>query len=267
MNRIKSLICLFIIFFVTHAQATETNIELKRLQEGYPEMIQNVSPNYISWRDGTQTPIRGRFAFLEGFANLFRSAANKRESVSIKDLHCDSYEPFFKKMYGRSPADVKKNLVTIYWMPKVFGTRYPLKVTTVNGVDKKIRRISAALEKLPRYYFQYLVNPGGSFYWRNVASEKYLSSHSFGIAIDINSHRGNYWLWDWKKANRPARALTLHNNIPKRIVEIFEKEGFLWGGRWYFYDTMHFEYRPELFSKGGNSDLHYNNDLGLRCSS
>jgi hypothetical protein len=21
----------------------------------------------------------------------------------------------------------------------------------------------------------------------------------------------------------------------------------VWGGRWYHYDTMHFEYRPELF--------------------
>ena len=30
------------------------------------------------------------------------------------------------------------------------------------------------------------------------------------------------------------------------IVRIFEKHGFIWGGRWYHYDTMHFEYRPEL---------------------
>jgi hypothetical protein len=29
-------------------------------------------------------------------------------------------------------------------------------------------------------------------------------------------------------------------------VEIFEKHGFIWGGRWYHYDTMHFEYRPEI---------------------
>ena len=30
------------------------------------------------------------------------------------------------------------------------------------------------------------------------------------------------------------------------VVEIFEKYGFIWGGKWYHYDTMHFEYRPEL---------------------
>ena len=32
------------------------------------------------------------------------------------------------------------------------------------------------------------------------------------------------------------------------IVRIFEKHGFIWGGRWYHYDTMHFEYRPEMIA-------------------
>jgi peptidoglycan LD-endopeptidase CwlK len=27
---------------------------------------------------------------------------------------------------------------------------------------------------------------------------------------------------------------------------VFEKHGFIWGAKWYHYDTMHFEYRPEL---------------------
>jgi hypothetical protein len=29
-------------------------------------------------------------------------------------------------------------------------------------------------------------------------------------------------------------------------VAVFERHGFIWGGRWAHYDTMHFEYRPEL---------------------
>ena len=44
---------------------------------------------------------------------------------------------------------------------------------------------------------------------------------------------------DW----RPARA---RNLIPHAVVEIFERHGFIWGGKWFHYDTMHFEYRPEL---------------------
>ena len=38
------------------------------------------------------------------------------------------------------------------------------------------------------------------------------------------------------------------NKIPQEIVDAFEAEGFIWGGRWAHYDTMHFEYRPELLS-------------------
>jgi hypothetical protein len=33
---------------------------------------------------------------------------------------------------------------------------------------------------------------------------------------------------------------------PKRVIDIFEKEGFIWGGKWTVWDNMHFEYRPEL---------------------
>ena len=30
------------------------------------------------------------------------------------------------------------------------------------------------------------------------------------------------------------------------LVTVFENHGFIWGGKWRHYDTMHFEYRPEL---------------------
>ena len=36
------------------------------------------------------------------------------------------------------------------------------------------------------------------------------------------------------------------NRIPKEIIRIFEKHGFISGARWYHYDTMHFEFRPDL---------------------
>lgn len=257
----------FLIFLVTFSiNIKATPIELVRLQDSYPDLIQEVNPNYIAWKDGTQLTIRGGSSFFNKVASLFSSSSKIKTDISIKDLRCDSYEPLFRKMYGNSATEVRKKLVTVYWMPKVFGYRYPLKITTVNGVDKKIQRISAELEKLPQSYFKYLANPAGSFYWRNVAKEKYLSAHSFGIALDINSHFTNYWMWDWVKSKKRLPDLkNHHNNIPMEIVQIFENEGFLWGGRWYFYDTMHFEYRPELFMKTTGTDNQYNNQLGLRC--
>ena len=78
---------------------------------------------------------------------------------------------------------------------------------------------------------------GGSFNARNIAGTDRPSAHSYGIAIDLNPDLSSYWRWDksgWK------------NRIPQAIVDAFEAEGFIWGGRWFHFDTMHFEYRPEL---------------------
>ena len=47
---------------------------------------------------------------------------------------------------------------------------------------------------------------------------------------------------------RPFSAPVWRNRVPAAIVEIFERHGFIWGGKWYHYDTMHFEYRPELIA-------------------
>lgn len=248
----------FLFFFNVISFAATINVN--RIKEAYPQMIQNATSHYIVWSDGTRTPIKGA-GWIGHLASLLR---NNKDSFSLKELQCHGFEPFLKKMYGKTEYDVEKNLVTVFWMPHVFGYIYPLKVTTINGIDKKIQHISDELEKLPTSDFKYLAQPAGSFYWRKVKHENYLSAHSFGIAMDINSHYGNYWMWDWEKENRPRTNLVLQNHIPMRIVKIFEDEGFIWGGRWYFYDTMHFEYRPELFVKSAQG-LQYNRALDMHC--
>jgi hypothetical protein len=37
-------------------------------------------------------------------------------------------------------------------------------------------------------------------------------------------------------------------DFPQPIIEAFERHQFIWGGKWYHFDTMHFEYRPGLFA-------------------
>jgi hypothetical protein len=233
------------LFLGTFAKAQSPH-SLKQLQKAYPTHVKAVTTNYIAWQDGTRIPIESSSSFLDKLIGLFYHFDPALGIISKKDIQQERYEPLFRKMYGNSANEVKKNLVTIYWMPNVFGKRFPLKVTTINNVHKKLQRISSALEKLPPTYYKYLATPAGSFYWRKVEGETYLSSHSFGIAIDINSHYSNYWLWDYLRLKRPISELSFHNRIPKEIVQIFAKEGFFWGGNWYYYDTMHFEYRPDL---------------------
>ena len=151
-------------------------------------------------------------------------------------------EPFFYKMYGSNENQVRKNLVTVTWCPKLVGQK--ILVTKINGVDKKIKAISQELDYHPELK-KYISKIGGTFSWRTINGTKRQSTHSFGTTIDLNTAQSNYWQWECRCTNENA-DLTYKNQIPQLIIDIFEKYGFIWGGKWYHYDTMHFEYRPEL---------------------
>lgn len=148
-------------------------------------------------------------------------------------------DAFFKKMYGASAAQVQKNLTTINW----FGTR--LRVTKINGVDKKLQAVANELARYPELK-KYILKPQ-SFYWRKVRGSNRQSAHSYGIAIDMGISYSNYWQWSYKTTNENTK-IKYKNRFPEDVARIFEKHGFIWGGRWYHFDTMHFEYRPEILN-------------------
>jgi hypothetical protein len=237
---------------------------LAMLKYIYPDHIREVREDCIIWTDGTCMPFGTSHALkpigewldtpslIDQLEQPLYLSGNSRD-VPTKDPGRIRYEPFFRKMYGNSPEEVTKNLKTVAWMPKIFGplTRLLL-VTKINNIHKKIQQISDELELLACIkpeYVTFLQNPGGTYCWRNIANTHRLSSHSFGMTLDINAEKSSYWQWDLIKENRPIceDALpTYRNSVPWEIVQIFEKYGFIWGGKWYHYDTMHFEYRPEL---------------------
>lgn len=146
-------------------------------------------------------------------------------------------EQLFKKMYGDSEAAVRRNLVKVRW----FGGEVPF--TKINGAAKQLGKVAAELAEMP-HLKKYLTN-ATSFYWRKVRGANRQSAHSYGIAIDINTSYSNYWLWA-NPGSTETTEISYENRIPLEIVKVFEKYGFIWGGRWYHYDTMHFEYRPEF---------------------
>lgn len=124
-------------------------------------------------------------------------------------------------------------------MPEFTNTK--LLVTTVNGVDKQLQAVSDELQKLPPELRKYVTKTAGTFNYRNIAGTDLISAHGYGIAIDINTDYSDYWQW--------SKTGKYRNRIPMEIVSIFEKYGFIWGGKWYHFDTMHFEYRPEQIIK------------------
>lgn len=129
-------------------------------------------------------------------------------------------------------------MVNVDW----FGQKIPF--TKVNGASEQLGKVASELENLPQFH-KYLTN-ASSFYWREVRGANRQSAHSYGIAIDISTSYSNYWLWSNPNCSETDK-IQYANRIPMEIVKVFEKHGFIWGGKWYHYDTMHFEYRPEFF--------------------
>ncbi|MGB8340161.1 MAG: M15 family metallopeptidase [Chthoniobacterales bacterium] len=150
-------------------------------------------------------------------------------------------EAFFLALYGASKADVARNCESVEFCGST------VKFNARCGAADALRAVSADLEKVfaqkpeLRVYVQKL---GGTFNWRKIAGTDRLSNHSFGTAIDLNVAKAAYWRWQ-----SPAQLETFsRKNWPDEIVEAFERHGFIWGGKWWHFDTMHFEYRPEIIA-------------------
>jgi len=237
-------------------ETTTINIPvgLKRIIAAYPQQQFKASSNALIWSNGDslvyQDSINNRnktFQMLLNQADLEDQLSMpypKGLDYSNPELNSDPgrirVEAFFLKMYGENKEVVRKNLVKIDF----FGTK--LLVTQINSIDKKLQNVALELAKYPELK-QYLENVGGTFNWRKIAGTNRLSTHSFGMTIDINVKYSNYWRWAVKnKTANGKRPIIYKNRIPLKIVQIFEDNGFIWGGKWYHYDTMHFEYRPEL---------------------
>jgi hypothetical protein len=228
----------------------------QKLIDSYPNFISGYANNYLVFKDGT------KLRWDDGIKN--KSRQELLDNPDLKDMFNQKYPtgklinppgqnfdpgrirnlPFFEKIYGSTQKQVEKNLTEITWCPKLVGQK--ITVTKINGVDKQLMLISKELDEHPELK-KYLTNIGGTFTWRNIAGTNRHSMHSYGMTIDINTKYSDYWQWACKCTNENV-TIKYQNRIPQFIVDTFEKYGFIWGGKWYHFDTMHFEYRPELIN-------------------
>lgn len=223
-----------------------------RLVAAYPDHLAAVEGDTLIWRDGTRMPI-GAGQSARDFETMLRSATiadQLRQDYVTGPMQGPpprDHSPgrlrnvvFFEQMYGDCRrGETARHLRPVTWMPLTRPQR--LMATTVNDVAVRLERVIAALEALPDRFRSYLVPAAGTFACRAVADTGMPSVHAYGAAIDIAIRQSDYWVWSRARGDIPYR-----NRIPFEIVEPFEAERFIWGGKWYHYDTMHFEYRPEL---------------------
>jgi hypothetical protein len=142
--------------------------------------------------------------------------------------------PLFDALYGANAAAVTSALAP--W--SLFGHTHRVHRRALPAFEAVARRLETLVQSDPalRVWLEPL---GGTFVWRSVAGTERRSAHAWGIAVDLNPARCEYW-------RDAAPGAAWRNRVPEVIVRAFEAEGFIWGGRWRHFDTMHFEYRPEL---------------------
>lgn len=225
--------------------------KLDILVKSYPSVLAGVEGNHLLFRDGGPPLViddgqtkthqeKLKDADIEDMLSQFYplGPCASRPAVNF-DPGRIRVDGFFRRLYGASKAQVKQQLVRVQW----FGTR--LWVHRAHGAAEALKRVRDEIAKLPKALRKPAMKSAGTFNWRTIAGTKRLSVHSFGAAVDLDVKYSNYWRWS---GGKPGRVPIYTNRIPLEIVDIFERHGFVWGGRWYHYDTMHFEYRPALIA-------------------
>jgi hypothetical protein len=230
--------------FVALARAAAAQ-PVAALLRAYPDQLAAIDGDTLVWRDGTRMSLSSGDP-AEDLAEMLRHGSIRDQFLWPYPAGETTGEPgadpgrirnraFFDKMYGDCHrGEVAPKLVPVVWLPTSWG--HTLQVTSVNGVATQLDAISHALDALPAEMKRPLFPSAGTYACRAVRDTGQPSMHSWGAAIDINAADTNYWMWGGRRRQQLA----------PEVVAIFEAHGFIWGGKWAHYDTMHFEYRPEL---------------------
>ena len=150
-------------------------------------------------------------------------------------------------LFAATYPDPARHLAAV----KLAGTTVRVHERVAPALARVAARLEPLLSAQPtlRAYFEQM---GGTYNDRVIAGTERKSAHAYGIAIDIGTAQSDYWR---NAAGATAEAPPAwRNRIPAAIVAAFEAEQFVWGGRWQHYDTMHFEWRPELFDPACRDD-------------
>ncbi|OQB97560.1 MAG: hypothetical protein BWX81_00863 [Spirochaetes bacterium ADurb.Bin110] len=157
---------------------------------------------------------------------------------------------FFEAIYDTSTRkDVERHITKTMFLGKQVSVHEEI-VELLARVEEQI--LAAAQTDDAVKAFMESISSIDGYSWRQIRDTNGISFHSMGLAIDILPRSWQnkiiYWNWEKNKGNENWMLIPLSERWmpPKRVIDIFEKEGFVWGGRWTVWDNMHFEYRPEL---------------------
>lgn len=137
----------------------------------------------------------------------------------------------FGEFAARPTANGEIQVDRTWWRQNIRSQRVPL-LGHVTCHTRLLPQLRAALRQIIDAGIAFTVNPeqfAGCYSPRFIDRDPNgrLSHHAWGIAVDLNAAEN-------ATGTRPDQN--------DRLVEIFERHGFTWGGRWLVPDGMHFEW-------------------------
>lgn len=160
---------------------------------------------------------------------------------------------FYTLLYGgESRRKIEASITRFDWLTARVSVHRSL-VPALKRIEQRLNDEAGSNPEVARFLSQ--ISRIEGYNWREVRDSTRRSQHSWGIAVDILpvgwGQKNIYWNWisywneKWMLIPLDRRWMP-----PDAVVEIFEEEGFVWGGKWHLWDNMHFEYRPELIVLG-----------------
>lgn len=240
---------------------SEAQRDLECLTQAYPNLISGMeedggnqylvlaSGERILYDDGTrggdEKDILKNPTMRQAMEQPYPLGPVSREAPSPqKDFHPGRrrVQAFFKAAYGHNAGEVGRNLTAVPFPGQAL--RFNSKHDAAKALAKVGVSLTALLDERPELASRILPALAG-LNWRPVAGTDRLSLHAFALAVDLAPNRNPYWRWN--PGRKDVRELVAA--FPAEVIAAFEKNGFIWGGKWAEYDLMHFEYRPELICK------------------
>jgi hypothetical protein len=221
---------------------------LDRAEDFRPQFLYRYSPEAPAepgglspWQDAANQIISRRQP--SGFSSLYRL------SVRPDAIRSPFYETLWQARTRAEAYSHQKWINFLGWPVQIHqDIEAPL-----GRVEARIQELAKTDPEIPLWLGNLASITGWN--WRNVAGSANRSFHSYGAALDLlmKAQIGmeTYWQWtaakgiDWRSVPAEKRQ-----NPPAAAIRAFEEQGFIWGGRWSRYDTMHFEYHPELLILG-----------------
>lgn len=149
--------------------------------------------------------------------------------------------PLLNEIYGYDQNSIEKNLTSLKY--GYTNYRFNSKANANINLENALK-VVMPLANSRSDIASILYPASGTYNYRTISGTGRLSPHAYAIAIDLKTDSRDYWKW-----TNAQQGLKRILEYPEDLVKAFENNYFVWGGKWNHFDTLHFEYRPEIILK------------------